>query len=223
MFAFALLGCLLAVSSGQAAILQQVDDFQSDVTTLGWGGFKEFLTGPPARWGGGQFGFGDFYLAQSTFGYHMATRNSGQWSGDYLTAGIRTIELDANHITGSEPVALRIGLVGPGGFFSSIDPTPIDPGLWNHYVFGLTGSDLVHVDGGTGNLADTLSAVEKLMLRHDPAITPTGRGAHPEHITGTVGFDNITATPEPATLSLLALGGLTLLRQKRRRGRRSAA
>ncbi len=214
-FVLTSLACLLVTSAGRAAVLHQVDDFQTDATTLGWGGFKEFLTGPPERWDSGQFGSGDFYLAQSAFGYHMATRNSDQWSGDYLAAGIRAIELDANHISGIEFVALRVGLVGPGGFFSSIDPTPIAPGLWNHYEFGLTASDLVHVDGGTGNLADTLSAVEKLLLRHDVAALPTGRGSHPEHITGTMGFDNITATPEPATITLMLIGGLSLLGRRR--------
>jgi hypothetical protein len=173
-------------SSGRAATLDQIDDFQTESTTIGWDGHKESLTGPPQRLDGGQFGIGDYYLAQSTVGYHLATRNSDQWSGDYLSAGIRAIELDANHISGAEPVALRIGLVGPGGFFSSINPTRIFPDQWNHYVFGLTASDLVHVDGGSGSLSDTLSAVEKLLLRHDIAASPTGRGAHPEHITGTV-------------------------------------
>ena len=52
---------------------------------------------------------------------------------------------------------------------------------------------------GTGALADTLSSVEKLLIRHDIDDPPTPARDHPEHIFATVGLDNIRAVPEPAT------------------------
>jgi hypothetical protein len=158
-------------------------------------------------------------LEQHTQGFHLATYNASQWRGDYPAAGIRAVEADINHLVGTDPVALRIAVIGPGGFFSSTTPTPITTGRWDHYVFGLTASDLVYVTGGSGSLADTLSAVDKLLFRHDIAASPTWPGFHPQHITATVGFDNIYATPEPATMTLMALAGLTVLRRRSRQAK----
>jgi hypothetical protein len=209
--------CFIATSHTQAAILYQIDDFQTDSTPRGWDGFKESYTGPPERMEGGPGGIGDYYLEQHTTGFHLAVYNAAQWRGDYLGAGIAGVELGINHLAGSDPVALRIAVTGPGGFFSSAVPTPIAAGQWGNYVFGLTASDLVYVAGGSGDLADTLSAVEKLLFRHDPYDQPTRPGFHPEHIVGTAGFDNIVAipTPEPATLMILALSSLAALRRRR--------
>lgn len=189
--------CFLSAYHAQAATLHQIDDFQADATTLGWSGLSEF-SGPPERVEGGPAGAGDYYLEQHTIGFHLATYNATQWSGDYLAAGIGAVELDVNHLAGSDPVALRVAVTGPGGFFSSANPTPIAAGQWGHYLFGLTDLDLVYVSGGTGNLDATLSAVAKLLIRHDPFAQPTQPGFHPQHIVGTAGFDNIRAIREPS-------------------------
>ena len=180
-------------------MLDQVDDFQSDSTTLGWGGWRA-TTPLPVRVDGGLGGPGDFYLQLSTEGFHLATKNQSQWSGNYLGAGVRGIEMDVRYIDGFDPVALRVAITGPGGFFSSHTATPITDGAWDHYVFGLTPSDLTYVTGGTGDLLDTLSAVEKLLIRHDSAPSPTPPGFHPQHIVATIGIDNIHAMPDPSDI-----------------------
>jgi len=213
----AIVVALVIAPLGQAATPNQIDDFQSDTTTLGWGGSAPPYTPLPIRAEGGPAGGGDYYLQISTNGFHLATKNESQWSGDYLSAGINAIEMDVNHLAGPDPVALRIAVTGPGGFFSSTVPTPIAPGAWQHYEFGLTAADLMHVSGGTGTLADTLSAVEKLLIRHDNSATPTPPGRHPQHIIATVGIDNIHAIPEPS-ISALAFWGLVGLSVARRGG-----
>ena len=93
---------------------------------------------------------------------------------------------------------------------------------WNNYAFSLLPTDMVFLTGsgaswpavGTGLLSDTLANLSKLQIRNDPSAIPTPIGQHPLHITGTLGIDNITAAPEPATIALLGLGGLLLRRRK---------
>ncbi len=75
-------------------------------------------------------------------------------------------------------------------------------GGWNTYTFGLTASDLVHVSGGTINLSDTLSTVNRIQIRHDYDAPPTPPGSHPEHVHGTLGIDNIHALSEPVITSI---------------------
>jgi len=71
----------------------------------------------------------------------------------------------------------------------------------------VTSSDLVHVNGGTGQLDDTMSDVSTLLIRHDSLI-PTPQAGHPPHVTAAMGVDNIDAIPEPATLAYLMIGGI---------------
>ena len=140
-----------------------------------------------------------------------------QWAGDYIAAGITSIEMDVNHISpGSDTVELRVLIHGPGGIFASTSLAPSLAGdTWEHLPFGLTVADLTYVSDGTNNLASTLSAVSRLQVRHDePDATTNPPGLHPPHITATVGIDNIEAVPEPTTVALLLLGGLVLLRRR---------
>jgi len=167
---------------------------------------------------GGPAGTGDNYLQlqrptpTEPYPFHIGTKNTTTWAGDYLTAGIKTIEMDVNNMSitsGSDNLSLRIVLFGPGGAFSSRDPVTIIAGNgWQHIEFGLTRSDLVRVLGSGAiyeyigpeidNLTDTLRNVETLLIRHDPAPNPTPIGLHPEHIEATIGIDNITAVLGPA-------------------------
>ena len=135
-----------------------------------------------------------------------------------LAQGITGVNLDINHLTGTDPVAIRVAITGPGGFWSSTNATPITTGAWNNYTFDLTTSDLVYVSGGTGVLNDTLSNVGKLLIRHDNGSTPTPPGQHPQHITVSVGFDNIQAIPEPSTamLGIASIMGLAASRRRKK-------
>jgi hypothetical protein len=139
-------------------------------------------------------------------------KNTTTWAGNYLTAGIKAIEMDVNTTSitsGSSNLSLRIVLFGPGGAFSSRDPVTIIAGSgWQHIEFGLTRSDLVRVLGSGAiyeyigpeidNLTDTLRNVETLLIRHDSAPDPIPVGFHPEHISATIGIDNIAAVLGPA-------------------------
>jgi len=184
--------CLaLSLRSTSAITGDERDDFQ-DGTTEGWGGntmgqIESITTGGPT-------GTGDRFLQVEVTGFHLGTKNSSQWAGDYLAADVRAVEVYLNHLApGSDPVKTRVLLFGPGGTFASKNLTPIiTTNEWTQYTFGLTDRDLVHVTGGTGVLADTLAEVTTFLLRNDTP-TPTLPRAHPPHITATLGIDNIRA------------------------------
>lgn len=157
---------------------------------------------------GGPDGTGDAFLQTSIANFHLGTKNTSQWAGNYLEAGIEAIEMDLNHIDpGTDRLKMRILLFGPGGTFASQNLTAdVSTNKWTHYVFGLSGSDLVHVTGGTGVLDDTLADVTTLLLRHDRP-TPTPPGSHPPHITATLGIDNVHAVPRKPVISGFTLKG----------------
>jgi hypothetical protein len=184
--------CLaMGLRSTLAVTGDELDDFQ-DGSNGGWGGnttgqIENITTGGPA-------GAGDRFLRVDVVGFHLGTKNTNQWAGDYLTAGIKAVEVTLNHLApGDDDVEMRVLLFGPGGTFASQNLTPtITANEWTQYTFGLTSRELVHVTGGSGILADTLAEVSTLLLRNDTLI-PTPPRTHPPHITATIGIDNIRA------------------------------
>lgn len=208
--------CALFLTASRALcgpVVGRIDDFE-DGTIQEWSGGA----GNNNISDGGPAGAGDNYLelqrptSTAPYPFHLGTKNTTTWAGDYLTAGIKAIEMDVNTIsitTGPSNLSLRVVLFGPGGAFSSKDPVTITTGGgWQHIEFGLARSDLVRIFGsgatymdpgpGIDNLTETLRNVETLLIRHDPAPNPTPIGFHPEHILAAIGIDNITAILGPA-------------------------
>jgi hypothetical protein len=194
-------------------LVGRVDNFE-DGSIQGWSGGAEAINISS----GGPSGAEDNYLQiqrptlTAPYPFHLGMKNTTTWPGDYLKAGIKAIEMDVNTISvtsGPVNLSLRIVIFGPGGAFSTKEPITIvtDEG-WQHIEFGLTRSDLVRVFGAGAiytdpwpeidNLTETLRNVETVLIRHDPAPTPTIIGRHPEHILATIGFDNITAVLGPS-------------------------
>lgn len=202
-----------ATAESSTLVVGRIDNFQ-DGLTQGWSSNAGHDIIP----GGGPAGTEDKYLQiyfptpSNSSPFHLGTKNTTTWTGDYLAAGVVAIAMDVNTFsitTGPANLSLRIVLFGPGGAFSSKEPvTIITNGGWQHIEFGLTRSDLVRVLGeGAGyeapppdidDLTATLRHVETLLLRHDPAPSPTLIGRHPEHVLATLGIDNITAVLGPA-------------------------
>jgi len=176
----------LSARLGHATItLNQVDTFQTG-STLEWAG-NASPTNIPA---GGRDGALDGFLQINSVNFHLATFNQTQWVGDYTAAGIEAIELDMNHLAG-DPVGIRLYILGAGGTFASTAFKPIADATWKRYQFGLAATDLTGLDGG-GNLATTLAAVSKILIRYNVAPLPTPTIGQAD-ITGTLGIDNIRA------------------------------
>ena len=208
--------------SAHAVLIGQIDTFDSSVAN--WSNVNSRYNTVTYVPGNGPGGAGDSFMQLSVSGYHLGASNKAQWTGNYLAAGISSIEMDLNYFAGVSMVNVRLLLWGNGGVWASSSTTPVSPG-WNHYVFSLAPADLIlvsldvdHAFQGTGSgiLNDTLSTVNSLLLRND-FDTPTIPGTHPPHITATMGVDNIEAVPEPATLAYLLLGGSGIYMARARR------
>ena len=201
----------------------QFDDFETPSDVEGWGGgsggagtqtINQIATG----------GAGDAlgYLSISQTSWHLGTNNATQWAGDYLAAGVTSIEMDLNSFSFSPAAGpanplIYITLTGPGGTWASSTPISLTiAGGWQHASFGITPPDLTYLSGGTNNLNATLSAVTTLLIRHDYS-SPSNPGIHPPHVTAVLGIDNITAVPEPSTYAILLgsiVGLMAIIRRR---------
>lgn len=213
-----LLYLTLCTSLVHADLLSQTDTFESG-SAEGWGGGTQAGgSGPIHMVSGGSGGGG--YLSISHTGFHVGTKNTAQWSGNYLAAPVTALRMDLKHISG-DPLDIRIVVFGAGGMWASTGLQTINA-TWGTYGFGLTAADLVYVGEGTGLLDDTLSNVETLLIRHDSLI-PTPKRGHPPHVTATMGIDNIHAVPEPGTAGYLLVGGIGIYVTRARRLRKEEA
>lgn len=204
---------LLAAPAHATVTLGHVDDFQ-DGTTQSWAGGSAPTNIPT----GGPAGAGDQYLQLSSTGTKpIGSKNEDQWIGDLTGAGVTSIEADVANF-GSTDLELRV-LAIESGFASQYTSTTTITvpagGNWIHVVFDLTAPNMTLVGGATPDVATALSSVQTFLIRHQPG-APAGVAGAPS-VVGQLGIDNITATPEPATLGLLALGGIAVLRRRSKR------
>lgn len=212
---FALLAVLaLGIAPAQATIVfGQIDDFEDETTQFWSGG-----SGPANIPTGGPAGVGDHYLQMTATGgsgpgSRLGSYNDNQWNGDYLAAGVTSIEADLRNFGSTGDLSIRLLFFGTGGNFTSTIPLMIpNDGDWHHVIFGITPADLTAVDGGF-DVNATLAGTNRLLIRHQVGL-PGGSFAGTA-IDGEMGMDNVTALPEPTTLGLV-LGGLLLTVRRRR-------
>lgn len=142
-----------------------VNDFE-DGTTMGWGGNQQGTIQNIATGGSAS----DRYLETSIEEFHLGTKNDDAWSGDYLAAGVTAIRMDLNHLQPvNEDLRIRIVIFGPGGTFATVNRTPtLLQSQWSTHIFGLAVNDMIHVEGGTGILDDTLRDVTTLLIHCCP-------------------------------------------------------
>ncbi|MCG8405617.1 MAG: PEP-CTERM sorting domain-containing protein [Phycisphaerales bacterium] len=196
-------------------ILGQVDDFE-DGTTQNWtvGGAHP---NPPVNIAtGGPAGANDNYLEVEGLGgfgpgSKLGTFNLVQWAGDFLANGVNAIQADMRVFEGAD-LEMRVFMQGAGGDFTSLlaQTVPAD-GQWHTITFNVSAAGLTAVGGTSVN--DTLANANRVLLRHQPG-GPVGIGGAPG-VDAVLGIDNVRALPEPATLTLLTLGGFLLARRRR--------
>ncbi len=205
-------GALSFAPAARATVsLGQVDDFE-DGTAQDWGG-GAFPTNVAT---GGPAGVGDSYVQLTTKDSNMGMRNQVQWVGDYTGENITAIEADVANF-GASPVELRVLLfstLGGAEFTSTLTTVIPADGVWTNVAFGITAADLTQVRGTPVSAAAALASIGNLLIRHQPGAPDGSQFGSTVPITGELGFDNITATPEPASLMLLALGATVAMRRR---------
>lgn len=207
---------VLSTNMAWAISLGQMDDFED-------GSRQDWMVGRPGTQPsniatGGPAGVDDNFLQYNSTGTggpnsRLIIYNEAQWSGDYLAAGVSEITMDVFNLSTFQPLNLRLALgndfnANSGSWFVSTDSIDIAPGVgWTSVTFSLAASDLTSVQG-VGNYQDVLSSV--VVLRILSNSVPETKG---ETINAMLSVDNITATPEPATVVLI-LSSLALIRRR---------
>ncbi len=236
-------------SSPAAIVAGHVDTFE-DGTTQGWtvGAAAASVALPVNVATGGPGGADDNYLRLTSLGSgsfipssRLTAFNLGSvWTGDYLAAGITSIQLDAINLSAND-LALRLFVANPltgppsDAAYSSLALSLPSGGGWTRLEFSLAAADLSAL---FGSVDDALSSVTMLRIFHSTASTFPG-----EPLDARLGLDNITAVgngtpppppppnpmPEPASWLLLATAlwgaGVAprLLRRRRSAGRAAGA
>ncbi len=203
---------LLSSQPAAALSLGLISDFE-DGSLQGW----DPLRGNTANRPGGPAGSTRFLEVSVSSSARLAAFNAGL--GFTIDAGVTDILIDMQRPAGQSPLEMRMVLFGPGtgnrwtSTFAQLVP---GDGVWRTYSFSVLEADLTRV-AGAGTYTDLTNNFNRLMFRWD-AGGPSAGGT--PGASGTIGWDNITAVPEPGTGALLALGlGLAgLLRRRSSRG-----
>ena len=143
----------------------------------------------------------------SAFILHAGGKFSGDWSA---LDGAGAIVYDHKIFSvGASPSFLpyEAVLLGAGGQARWYGATPTGTTPWTTVTVPLVSSAW---SLGGSNWAGILSNVTLLMLRIEQVDDPGG-----VMVPDSAGIDNVWLIPEPASLALLALGGLALTRRRR--------
>ncbi len=208
-FVAVLLSILAWPLAAQAVLLGQVDDFE-DGTTQSWAEGIVSPNPPTNMATGGPSSVNDNFMHNESSGGNgagskMAVFNTDQWTGDYNAAGVTSITADLINL-GSTPLEVRMVIEQNSvrAVTSSSLVLPVGSG-WQSMTFPIAPGDLA-----TGlDQSLLLSNVTKLWFIHNPnpSFPPPG-------IEATLGVDNITATPEPASVLMLVLGAFLVKRRR---------
>jgi len=197
-----LLGLSTMGSSAQAAISLGTSDTFDQGATLGWSTGASSPNPPVGVATGGPGGSADGYLLMTSNGSASAGGKlisfaGTQWLGDYVSAGVTTINLQANNF-GATDLALHLSFVG-SGFVSAFttQAIPVQAGSgWTSLAFDIRPAAL------TGN-PSALGSVTEIRLYHNPASSLSTFGPN---IAASLGIDNVTAVPEPQAWLLFGAG-----------------
>jgi len=204
------LAVTLVTPATGAILFGQVDDFE-DGSLQSWqaGGFVN-PNGPTNILSGGPGGTDDNYLrliSNGSFGpgSKLVVFNSAQWIGDYLSAGVSSIQMQVNNL-GTSDLVLRLILAGAGQSLTTATPVNLVASSgWSTVRFSLAAANLT----GPGDYSAVMGNVAELNLVHSPSVI-AHRSLSPNTLAE-LGIDNITAVPEPSTLALVTLGFLALI------------
>ncbi len=211
------LGLVVLVASAQAGTVA-FSDFQ-DGTVQGWE--QGFANGVSVLNDFGPNGAGDHSLEavphpnfRKLFPH---TKDNQDFVGNYIANQVAYVTFDAMNPTSSPDTIQLHALVlnGGGNRWASLDNAVVpNDGVWYSYTLSLLESDMINVLGGQAYATD-FANVGQFGLRHQEIANQVG-GSALSSVNNRIILDNIQLiTPEPATLSLLALAGLCVIRRSR--------
>lgn len=154
-------------------------------------------------------------------GSRLVTFNSGQWTGDYLTAGIQAFNFDALS-AGLDPLNLRFAFDGPGGWFITTNvllPNSTSVSTLESFSFSIVPSEVTATGStGTGSYADTFSNVTEFEILAAENIPNEGPGGNltGDQINAVLWIDNLQAVPEPSVLAISAIAVFSFAARRRR-------
>ena len=204
----ALVCAMILAQSAQAGMIN--GDFDDPVSENGWTRWR-------APWGAGEVwddpagpSAGTLSLPNGSFGWYQRIQVvpscdytiEGEWSGDIDGAGWAEVMLFTCTEGQTEEDVVAIIDSGPTSAIAvKKDSWGLNPPTqWGWEPIGLS----PHPDGPGLTIHATCAEIVVALKVGDGG----GSGS-------TVSFDNLALTPEPATIALLGLGGLALLRRRR--------
>lgn len=187
------LGILALPSMAHAVTSGQIDTFE-DGTPMAWEEGPISPNPPVNVPTGGPAGAGDHYLSNSSSGEFaapggkMTMNNLGQWTGDYVAAGVTSLRMEVANF-GSTPLYIRVALQGISGQYCSTLPfvLPAD-GQWRTATFGLNASELtaVALNVPLSTLLTNITMLRVLSAQSGPSF-------HGDEVAGVLGVDNLRA------------------------------
>lgn len=182
-------------------VANQSDDFE-DGGTADWSEGGSSPNPPTNVPSGGPAGNGDHFLQNVSTGdggpgSRQVMFNRAQWTGDFLSAGVRQIQLDARNL-GATDLYVRIAIEGGPGPSQWCASAPlILPAMsgWAPAVFDLDESSMVRVSG-IDDLPAVLASVSELRVLS----AQSGPSWVGDLVAATLGIDNVFASTVPVEL-----------------------
>jgi hypothetical protein len=206
----AVIGIVVFPACGHAQItLGQTDTFNTGLQN--WTQGAQAPPGALSVVNGGPSGATDPFMqivanGGASSGGRLTVFNQSQWTGNYNTAGVGSIEMDLKSVSGPAlSVRVVVRDVSNDGYSSTVGfPVPAD-GQWHHAVFRLDDASMTAI-GVPPTLSQVLSAPRELRIIHSAAPAING-----DMTAATLGVDNIRASPVPEPTAILAVAaGMSL-------------
>lgn len=204
-----LAGALVCAEPARAVISGQLDTFEDGTSDSWMNGFGDLATGT-----GGPAGAADHFLRIDADGNGAGGKlvgyNSNQWTGNFVLAGVNSIEMDLKAISitaGASVLTVRIAFrsatgalisAGASGYVSSAGAVIAVDGQWHHVVFRFSSLIPINSSGGVppAPLNTFLRGPAEFRIIH--AASPSLVG---DAIIASMGIDNIHAIPSLSVVS----------------------
>lgn len=199
------LALFLFATASYAVVLGQVDDFEDGTTQNWYVGMPH--PSPPINMSGGPGGPDDNFMLIAAAGgggpgSRLAVINDVQWAGDYVSAGVLSIEMDLWNAS-IEDLYIRLLFEDPMGgppanaAITTAALLPADSG-WTHVSFAVGAGDLIALLGDVNTLLSNTTAI-RIFHNPDP-------GYPPPPVIARLGIDNIRASGGPTPTELTSWG-----------------